>query len=349
MKMKWVTSFIMCLFLSAGTKAQTWNVDTWLPPYNYENPSESVVYTPVKTATDKWNLCIAYPHLKDPYWLSVNYGMMTEAKRLGLQFTLFDAGGYLHTDRQKRQISNCLPQGADALILGSVSFSQMNEFIRKISHEMPVIATVNDISSSQLSAKVGVSWVDMGRITAEYLADLNPKGMTKKKIALFPGPKGPEWVDFVLKGFEVGLQDAALEVVVVKQGDTGKEIQRTLIEEALEKFNDIDYLVGTAVTAEAAVSVLKKRAYNKKIQIVSIYLTHGVYRGIKRGTILAAPTDHPVLQGKMSVELAVRVLQNDVPYRHIGPSIDMIHSGNINTFDVSNSLPPVKFIPVYSN
>jgi protein TorT len=43
--------------------------------------------------------------------------------------------------------------------------------------------------------------------------------------------------------------------------------------------------------------------------VLSTYFTPGVYRGIVRGKIMAAPTDSPVLQGRLSVDQAVELLE----------------------------------------
>ncbi len=39
-------------------------------------------------------LCALYPHLKDSYWLSVNAGMVEQARARGVMLKTFEAGGY---------------------------------------------------------------------------------------------------------------------------------------------------------------------------------------------------------------------------------------------------------------
>ena len=50
-------------------------------------------YEPLRKATKKWRICASYPHLKDSYWLSVNYGMVLEAERLGVALEVVEAAG----------------------------------------------------------------------------------------------------------------------------------------------------------------------------------------------------------------------------------------------------------------
>ncbi|MBT4888434.1 MAG: TMAO reductase system periplasmic protein TorT [Rhodospirillales bacterium] len=346
-KICWAVWMVLILTNSPPATAETWQVEAWNPAFDYRGVSEESTYEILHQGAKDWRLCIVYPHLKDPYWLSVNYGMVSEARRLGIGFRLMEAGGYLHLERQRIQINSCASQGADALILGTVSYGQLTDSIESIGKEMPVIAVINDISDKGIAAKIGVSWIEMGRITGIYLAKRHPKGQHPARVALFPGPIGPEWVQFVLEGFEQGIQGSAIEVVTIKHGDTGKEIQRNLVEDALEETPDVDYIVGTAVTAEAAISVLRNKNNDPIPRILSFYMTHGVYRGIKRGKVLAAPTDHPVLQGRMSIEQTVRVLEGKIIYKHFGPPIQMIDANNIGTINFDQSLAPASFVPVY--
>ena len=67
------------------------------------------------------------------------------------------------------------------------------------------------------------------------------------------------------------VADSAIQVAVTKYGDTGKEIQVILVEEAIEERPDIDYIVGSAVTAEAAVSILRARGLTGEIKVVADY------------------------------------------------------------------------------
>lgn len=344
-------SSILFVFLAVSlenpAQADSWTINHWNPPFDYDVSPTSSDYRTLDAAAQKWRFCISYPHLKDPYWLSVNYGMTEEARRLGVAFRLVEAGGYPHLQRQILQIEDCLSKGADALIVGTVSYQGLTDLFARLGPDLPVIATVNDINNQGVTAKIGVSWTEMGNKVGAFLAKRHPSGSATTKIALLPGPLGAEWVDFVLQGFYQAITGSAVEVVTEKRGDTGKEIQRNLVEEVLEETPNIDYIIGTAPTAEAAVSLLRRRDLSEQIKIVSFYLTHGVSRGINRGKILAAPTDKPVLQGKMSIEQAVRVLEGKVLHQHMGPEILLVDQENIRSIDPLLSLAPASFLPVY--
>ena len=61
-----------------------------------------IQYVPLPKAEKKWNLCVLFPHLKDSYWVAVNYGIVQEAERLGVRAYTYQAGGY---DQLPKQLS----------------------------------------------------------------------------------------------------------------------------------------------------------------------------------------------------------------------------------------------------
>lgn len=343
-----LTVFLLSSVAVTSVNAEVWLLETWAVPFDYSSKSRIIDYNPTSPASRPWHFCISYPHLKDAYWFNVNYGMVQEAKRLGVAFTLVEAGGYPNLERQRQQIEQCTAtEGTDALIVGTVSFQGLNDSIARISKTMPVLATVNDIDDIGITAKSGVSWTTMGRVAGEYLALRHKAGTEPVTVAWFPGPQGAGWVDFIEAGFKLGVKDSAVEVVVTKWGDTGKEIQRTLVQEVLESHPRVDYIVGNALMAEAAISTLRNRKLENQIKVISTYFTPAVYRGIRRGRILAAPTDAPVMQGRISIDQAVRILEGREFIKHVGPKIQMIDQENWQEFDISDSLAPPSFSPTF--
>jgi protein TorT len=331
-----------------GLRADSWRLETWDPPFDFTRPSRVIEYAPLERASRKWTICAAYPHLKDSYWLSVNYGMVDEARRLGVALNVVEAGGYPNLERQRAQVRDCVAAGADVLVVGTVSFSGLSDLVTEVAKDIPVVAAVNDIADDGISAKSGVSWVELGRRTGELLAGLHPKGTDPVSVAWFPGPQGAGWTAFVEEGFSRAVAGSAVDVVVTKWGDTGTEIQLNLIEEALDEHPDIDYIVGSAVTAEAAVSILRAKGLSDRVRVVADYFTHGVFRGVKRGKIVAAPTDFPVLQGRLAIDQAVRALEGTLDVVHAGPAIVMVTPDNIDEVGTEGSLAPAWFSPVFT-
>jgi len=345
---KLVLLVVMSLFLFITQVSAEWypiNVEVWDPPFDMSSPRSKMDYTPLEKASKKWNICVSFPHMKDAYWMAVDYGVVQESKRLGVAMQLVEAGGYVNLNKQISQIEDCVASGSDAIVIGAISYDGLNNLVSEVRKKgIPVIDVINGMSSAELSAKSLVSFGEMGSKAGEYLVKAHPKGSKTVNVAWFPGPAGAGWVEAGNKGFSEAVAKGAIKIVATKYGDTGKEVQSRLVEDTLEAFpNEIDYIVGTAVTAEAATSILRSRGLDKKIKIISYYFTPGVYQGIKRNRIMAAPTDSTVIQGRIAIDQAVRILEGKPYQKHVGPILYVIDSNNVNTFDKESSLAPDDF------
>lgn len=345
-------SAAVAIATTGGASAAEWypySVEVWDPPFKMESPRTSVDYQPLEKAAQKWDLCVSFPHMKDAYWLGVDYGITEEAKRLGVRANVVDAGGYTELNTQISQIEDCVSAGADAVIIGAISFDGLNNVVAELAaKKIPVIDVINGMSSDKLSAKSLVSFGEMGAKAGEFLAGKHPAGGAAAKVAWFPGPAGAGWVEAGNTGFQGAIKGSAIELLDTKYGDTGKEAQAKLVEDTLEAYPDLDYIVGTAVTAEAAVPILRARGLSDQIKIVSYYYTPGVDRGIARGQILAAPTDSTAVQGRIAVDLAVRILEGKDYLKHVGPALHVVTQENHGDFDPSSTLAPDGFRPVFS-
>ncbi|MTH64060.1 hypothetical protein [Paracoccus shanxieyensis] len=85
-----------------------------------------------------------------------------------------------------------------------------------------------------------------------------------------------------------------------------------------------------------------------KTGIISTYMSHGVFRGIRRGRIISAPADAPVIQGKLGIEMAVRALEGKLSVTHAGPAIQTVTSQTADRFDRAANLAPASFLPTFS-
>src|ERR1700685_1820359 len=97
----------------------------WWPVkyYNMDSGSaKTTEYVPLPGKASKpWNICVLFPHMKDTFWVAVDYGVVEEAKRMGVNMTLYQAGGYENLPKQLSQFDDCLAGNFDAIIVGPIS------------------------------------------------------------------------------------------------------------------------------------------------------------------------------------------------------------------------------------
>jgi protein TorT len=276
--------------------------------------------------------------------------LIHEARRLGVSLSIYEAGGYDHLEVQRRQIEESLKDKPDGLIIGAISLDGLNDIVKKASDKgIPVLDLINGMSSPHIAARAAVSFWDMGYQAGSYLQGLQGKNGKPMKLAWFPGPEGAGWVAAGDAGLRKAIEGSAIEILDSRYGDTGSVAQAKLIEAALNQYaDDLDCIVGTAVSAEAAVKILRKRGLADRIKILSYYYGPGVHRGIRRGDITAAPSDLTVLQARIAVDVMVRILEKRDYYKHVAPKVMVVDRDNIKTWDTSTTLAPRGFRPIFS-
>ena len=325
------------------------DIDIWNPPFNKILQRERGKYEWLERAEKPWRISVSIPHLKDAYWLAVNYALVDEAKRLGIALHIYSAGGYDKLDIQRRQIQECMSDHKmDGLIVSAIQQDGMDDIVEDYAAQgIPVLDLINGISSTRIAARVAVSYWDMGFLAGRYLCRLHADSGTPIRVAWFPGPEGAGWVAAGDTGFRIAIADSPIEIVAARHGDTGRATQSKLIEDVLKSDDDLDYIVGTTVTAETAVSILRRHGLSEEIHVVSYYYSPGVHRGIKRGTILAAPTDQQALQARIAINQMVRILEGREYLKHVAPRAMTIDRKSLNTFDESTTLSPMGFRPIF--
>ena len=316
-----------------------YKVRVWYPPFDLKSPNIQIKYRPLEESSSSWKICVAFP-ATDAYWTSFNHGVTQEARRLGVSLKFADAGGYANLNRQIEQIKECAKE-ASAVIIGAISSDALNSVVSDLrSKGIVVIDAVNGMSTKQMSAKTLISYEYIAQILGEYLARLHPKGFSNVNVAWFPGPKGVGFVTDANKGFTRAIRKGAISITSIQYGGLSTEDQLVLVKKALQENPNLDYIIGTAPTAEAAVKYLREINRERDVKVVSYYINPFVYDAIEQGKVFASPTDSTVIQGKLSVDQAVRILDDKPVLRHIGPEIYILSASTLHLFPRENLLAP---------
>ena len=298
-------------------------------------------------------LCAIYPHLKDSYWLSVNYGMVEEARALNVELKVFESGGYPNIEKQRQQLKACNVWGADAIVLGTVSPTAFQHDLGAYTGDTPVFATVNHLivdanQKKHVKGIVGVDWYWMGYKTGQFLANKHPKNSGSVELALLPGPQSSGGTKPVILGFLEAIKNSDIKVTDTLWADNDKELQRNLVQQVIETRPNLRYIVGSAVAIEAAISEVRAANLSEHVDLLSIYLSHGVYRGLLRNKVTFSPTDKMVEQGRLSIQQAVSYLRHE-PYGHdLAPHIKTLTPDNLSVDAIEESLSPTGFRPIFN-
>lgn len=297
---------------------------------------KAYTYQPLIKASRPWRICALLPHGMDKYWWGVAWGLQQEAERQGLKLGIYQAGSYANLANQRKQLEHCLEIKADAIILAAISAKGLNPQIdQALQQGVPVIDLINGIESPQISAHSRVNFADMTSASVKYLRTRHDLQQTQ--LAWLPGPADAGWVIDAERGLHqaLGAQISQLSHAGYAAPDTNSQMQ--LVRELFRQQTP-DVLLANAVGAFVAARYTQQHQLNTRI--LAYYTSEPVLEMIRSGQILAAPSDSPVLQARIAIDLASRILEGQPFARDVGPLIDMLDRQSLPGYSLQRLLPP---------
>jgi protein TorT len=332
--------------LLAACPAAAFAADLW--PFDVLSAGKAVAYQGLEKASKKWSLCVLFPHMKDSYWVGVDYGIVDQARKLGVKATIFQAGGYTEAAKQVAQYNDCVALGVDAIVIGAISEAGLAKSMAEGKAKGIVqVGVINPLTSDVADAKIFANYDDAAEAGAKFLVE-KFKGKGKVKLLHFPGPQGSGWAELSTTGVKRSIAGSNIEMLDAKYGDTGKSVQLKLLEDALQTYDSLDVIYGTAVTAEVAKQAIQEAGVKRNITVAAFYSNEGIVDLVKKGDVAATVTESPVMEARIAVDLAVRILEKKEHFNQLNPSMSVVTKDNIGTIDMTRTFAPAGFTPVYS-
>ncbi|MCD1265395.1 hypothetical protein B5M44_24765 [Shinella sumterensis] len=258
--------------------AHAWTIDAVKTEPEFDLQQKKLVpttYTSLEKAdvTKKWKICVLLPHTDNPFMVSVLYGAVNEAKRLGLHMEAQSAGGYSNVSRQIDQLESCVALGMNAIVLVSTSTSGLDAAIANAaSRGVVVIDTINGVTCDKITGRVVTSYRKIGETFGAYMAKAHAKGTGKTDVLYMAGPAGASYVGFMESGFKDAINGSDLSIAKSLYGPSSKSGQLPLVEDGLLAYPDVKYIVGNAGAVEAASDILREKG-KTDIALVSGFVT----------------------------------------------------------------------------
>ncbi|QFU23932.1 TMAO reductase system periplasmic protein TorT [Shewanella sp. YLB-09] len=366
----WLILLVSSTLTVAAPGESTWSLEQRSPFNVKEQLSESLEYSPLLEAKQDWKICVLVPHLKDAYWIGIDYGLVERANALNITLELFEAGSYYGQKKQLKQLSRCMQEDYDAILLGSVHPKLLSSFHDPITK--PLIALVNRIDSHKVDTRIGVNWYQMGYNAAQFIRqDVERANLQDANVALLTGPEKQGGSDWVEQGITAALNPLVsnnkqsakaqpskaqnkIHISSIRHADNNRNLYRDQLHHLLNDQTP-DYILGSAVAIEAAIGELTLRHINDintqadqpTVKLVSSYLSPAVLRGLFRGKVAFSSDDLVVLQGKLAIDVTVRELEGAKPFGDIGPRIQGLQRDVLKKHHLEDSLAPADFYPIY--
>ncbi|WP_229260422.1 TMAO reductase system periplasmic protein TorT [Duganella alba] len=305
------------------------------------------VYAPAARASKHWRIAFLFPHTKDPYWSGCAYGVISEAKRLGVAVDILPAAGYDDLHGQLQKIEEAIAARYDAIVVSPISMTATNSAIAKArAAGIQVLELANDSRSDDLNLKVTTSLRSMGmEATRWVIRDAQQRGLKTINIALLPGPLGAGWVKGEVDGTRIAAQEAPIEVNIldIRYGDSERGLQSQLTERIVARHGArLDYILGCTGCAPAALGPIKAAKLDDKIRVVAFDLTSEIAQLVRTREIYAAADTKGVSQARVAINAAVNLLEGrtkEQPHT-ILVKLGMLDQQNLANYPFDTSIAP---------
>ncbi|MRW86046.1 TMAO reductase system periplasmic protein TorT [Pseudoduganella sp. FT26W] len=305
------------------------------------------VYGPAAHASKHWRIAFLFPHTKDPYWSGCAYGVISEAKRLGVAVDILPAAGYDDLHGQLQKIEEAIAAKYDAIVISPISMTATNSAIAKArAAGIQVLELANDSRSDDLNLKVTTSLRSMGAEAMRWaIRDAQQRGLKTINIALLPGPMGAGWVKGEVDGARIAAQEAPIEVNIldIRYGDSERGLQTQLTGRILARHGArLDYILGCTGCAPAALAPIKTAKLDDKIRVVAFDLTSEIAQLIRAKEIYAAADTKGVSQARVAINAAVNLLEGRVKEQPhtILVRVGMLDQQNLANYPFDTSIAP---------
>jgi len=311
-----------------------------------------VDYVPLEKASKKWNIVALFPHMKDTSWRGANYGLIMEARRLGVKLTILEAGGYDNLNKQLSQYDDALAMGADAILTGVISEVGLSKKFQEGKDKGVInVSVINPVYKAPVDASVYNDVPFMARSAADVVVETF-KDKDKVRAVILPGPAGSGWAEDMAKGFREQLEAKAagrFEVLDEKYGDAGKSVQLKLVEDVLQTYDKVDVLYGCNPMAEVAVNVVEDMGLTGKTRIMASYESKDLLPVIEAGKIIGMVGEYNVAISRICLDLAVRLLEKKPTgfSAHLQPLVQAITKDSLQKIQRDWAFAPDDYHPVY--
>jgi ABC-type sugar transport system substrate-binding protein len=301
--------------------------------------------TTAGSAADK--VGVSMPNVKGPWFTPVLYGISDEAKKLGYDVIIQDAGGYANVDKQVSQFSNLVVQKVGAILVDPANPASFNGVVREAkASKVFVIGAGSPIAASDVEADAAASssHCNIGHELAKGAKMLLPNGGT---MAILAGPAGAFWASDRLRCFKEDLAGGNLKIVAEQTSEQDPAIALSLANDFLQRFPTVDLMYGAddtyGVGVARAVQGVQKCG---KVKVLFAVLGEAAEEMMRAGCADYVVAQQPVKIGRSAVVMMDALVKgkplekkkDEVPLVPVTPA-------NLNSIDKTGMQAPKGWTP----
>src|SRR6185312_8719205 len=247
---------------------------------------------------------VSMPNIKGPWFTPVLYGISDEAKKLGYNVNIQDAGGYANVDKQVTQLSNLVVQKVKAILMDPADPTAFNGVVRQAKEaHIPILGDGSPIVASDVKGDgaVSSSHCNIGHELAKGIKTLLPNGGS---IAVLAGPPGAFWASDRLRCFKQDIDGSNIKIAAEQTSEQDVAAALSLANDFLQRFPNIDLMYGADDTYGIGIARAAQGAGKcGKIKILFAVLGEQAEEMMKAGCADYVVAQQPVVIGRTAVQL----------------------------------------------
>jgi ABC-type sugar transport system substrate-binding protein len=297
------------------------------------------------SAADK--VGVSMPNIKGPWFTPVLFGISDEAKKLGYDVVIQDAGGYANVDKQVSQFSNLVVQKVVAILMDPANPASFNGVVKQAnSAKIPVIGAGSPIVASDVAADAAASssHCNVGHELAKGAKSLLPNGGT---IAVLAGPPGAFWASDRLRCFKEDIAGTNLKIVAEQTSEQDPAIALSVANDFLQRFPNVDMLYGADDTYGVGAARAAQGAQKcGKVKVMFAVLGEAAEEMMRAGCADYVVAQQPVVIGRSAVRM-MDALVKGKPLEKKKDEVPLIPvtMANLNSLDKSGMQAPKGWTP----
>src|SRR3977135_3976899 len=253
---------------------------------------------------------VSMPNIKGPWFTPVLYGISDEAKKLGYDIVIQDAGGYANVDKQVSQFSNLVVQKVVAILMDPANPASFNGVVKQAkSAKIPVIGAGSPIVASDVEADAAASssHCSIGHELAKGAKTLLPNGGT---IAILAGPPGAFWASDRLRCFKEDIANSTLKIVAEQTSEQDAAVALSLANDFLQRFPNVDLLYGADDTYGVGAGRAAQGAQKcGKVKVLFAVLGEAAEEIMRAGCADYVVAQQPVLIGRTAIGMVDKLVK----------------------------------------
>jgi ABC-type sugar transport system substrate-binding protein len=290
---------------------------------------------------------VSMPNIKGPWFTPVLYGISDEAKKLGYDVVIQDAGGYGNVDKQVSQFQNLVVQKVVAILMDPANPASFNGAVKQAgAAKIPVIGAGSPIVASDVDADAAASssHCNVGHELAKGAKTLLPNGGT---IAVLAGPAGAFWASDRLRCFKEDIAGTNLKIVAEQTSEQDPAVALSLANDFLQRFPKVDVLYGADDTYGVGAARAAQGAQKcGKVKVMFAVLGEAAEEMMRAGCADYVVAQQPVVIGRSAVRMMDALVKGKpLEKRKDEVALIPVTMANLNSLDKSGMQAPKGWTP----